>query len=284
MTNDAFEVVASGYYLEALLVDGDDIWYGDVVTGGIKRLGSDIHLLPERKMIGGLLANEDGCLLVAGEGGIVWINPATGATGSLVDGLDGANEMRSDGRGGMYFGSIDLPGILRGEKPGPSALFHLTVDRTLTKLKDGLAFANGLSLGADGSRIFFNESFNGVNCWSINGDGSLGERLWFVENYDCDGMALDTGGNIWISGFGSGELLCLSPSGAEIGRLPLPGAACTNVRFGGKDMRELYVTMVDPAGAQALAEGRMPDEMNSHLYKCPSPKKGAAIARTRFAL
>ncbi len=284
MTRDGFEIVASGYYLEALLVDGDDIWYGDVVTGGIKRLGSDVHLLPERKMIGGLLANEDGCLLVAGEGGIVWINPQTGGTGALVDDLDGTNEMRADGHGGIYFGSIDLPGILRGEKPGPSSLYHLTADRTLIQLRDGLTFANGLSLSADGTKLYFNESFSGMNCWPINADGSLGERLWFFDKYDCDGMAIDAKGNIWISGFSSSELLCLSSAGTEIGRLTLPGAACTNVRFGGEDMSELYLTMVDPAGAQALAEGRMPDEMNSHLYKCASPQKGAAIARASFVL
>ncbi len=279
-----FETVASGFYLEALLVDGDTVWYGDIVTGGIKRLGTDVHLLPDRKMIGGLLANADGSLLIAGEGGIVWIHPESGKTGTLIDGLDGVNEMRGDGRGGMVFGTIDLPGILRGEKPGPSSIYHLGADRPLSLQKEGLSFANGLSLNADGSRLYFNESFHGVNCWRVNPDGSLGAQLWFVEKYDCDGMALDAEGNIWISGFASGELLCLTPDGSEVCRLALPGPACTNVRFGGTDMRDLYVTMVDPKGAQALAEGRVPDEQNSALYKGRSEVAGAAIARTCFNL
>ena len=59
---------------------------------------ADRVLLPERRVVGGLLMNDDGRLLVSGEGGIVWVDPAGGATGVLLDGVDGVNEMRGDGR------------------------------------------------------------------------------------------------------------------------------------------------------------------------------------------
>jgi sugar lactone lactonase YvrE len=105
-----------------------------------------------------------------------------------------------------------------------------------------------------------------------------------ADKPDCDGLALDAEGNIWITGFASGELLRLKPDGREAGRLPLPGAACTNVRFGGADMRDLYVNVVDPAAARALAEGRPPEGQNSVLYRSRSPVAGAPIARTAFRL
>jgi sugar lactone lactonase YvrE len=128
---------------------------------------------------------------------------------------------------------------------------------------EGLAFANGLS---------------------CNADGTLGPQRRLAEQYDCDGMALDAAGNIWISGFSSPELLCLSPEGDEIARLRLPGEACTNVRFGGADMRDIYVTMVTHAGAKALTEGRMPDALDSVLYNGRSPAVGAPVARAGFQL
>ena len=126
-----FEPLAKGFYLEGLLVDGDDVWFTDVVVGGVRRLGGDQVLLADRTMIGGLLLNDDGALLVAGGGGIAWEHPTTGASGVLVDGFDGVNEMRADGQGGLLFGTIDLPAILRGDKPGPSSIYRLSADRRL---------------------------------------------------------------------------------------------------------------------------------------------------------
>lgn len=278
-----FETLARGFYLEALLIDGEDVWFTDVAKGGVRRAGSDQVLLKDRTMIGGLLQNEDGKLLVAGGGDIAWADPKTGAEGVLVGGFGGTNEMRSDGKGGMVFGTIDLPAILRGEKPGPSSICRLSADQTLTVAYEGLAFANGLSLSPDGETLYFNESFAAVRAFPVRADGSLGAPRLFLDKYDCDGMALDVEGNVWITGFASNELLCLASDGREIRRFALPGPS-TNVRFGGPDLQDLYVTVVDPASAQALAEGRPLEEENSVLLRTRSPVPGSPLARTRFKL
>lgn len=279
-----FEELARGYYLEGLLVDGDDIWFTDVVVGGVRNLTTGQVVLGERTMIGGLLMNADGSLLVAGEGGIEWVNPKTGAQGVLVSGIDGANEMRSDGAGGLVFGTIDLPAILKGRRPGPSSIRRLSVDGTMTVLKEGLAFANGLSLSPDGSELYFNESFAASRRFPVGLDFSLGEMATLTEMYDCDGMALDAEGRVWICGFSSDHVLGIDPAGGESLRIDLPGPACTNLRFGGADMRDLFVTVVDPANAQRLAEGAVLTEMNSVLYRTRAPVVGAPIARTNFTL
>lgn len=281
---EGFETLARGFYLEGLLVDGEDIWFTDVAKGGVRRVGSDQVLLGERTMIGGLLLNADGRLLVAGGDGIAWADPGTGAAGVLVEGLGGVNEMRPDGRGGMVFGTIDLASILRGERPGPSSIRRLSADRTLTVLREGLAFANGLAVSPDGRTLYFNESFAAVRAFPVQADGSLGAPRLMADKPDCDGLALDVEGNVWITGFSSNALLCLAPDGREVRRLPLPGHACTNVRFGGPDMGDLYVTLVDPASAQALADGRPLAHENSVLLRTRSPVPGAPIARTRFTL
>jgi sugar lactone lactonase YvrE len=281
---ESWQPLARGFYLEGLLVDGDDVWFTDVVVGGVRRLGSDRVVLESRSMIGGLLLNDDGSLIIAGGGGIVWANPGTGASGELVAGLDGANEMHPDGRGGMIFGTIDLPAILQGRRPGPSSIYRLSSDETLTLLRAGLAFANGLAISLDRSTLFFNESFSATRAFPLGPEYSLGEGRLMAAKADCDGMALDAEGNVWITGFGSTELICLRADGKEVRRLRIPGNACTNVRFGGRDMCDLYVNVVDPAAAKALAEGRRPQEQTSVLYRTRSPVPGLPIGRTSFKL
>lgn len=280
----SFEPIVTGFYLEGLLVDGDDIWYTDVTVGGVHKVGSDAVLLPDRTMIGGMARNEDGWLLVGGVGGIVWVDPPSGRSGTLVEGLDGANEMRADGRGGLFFGTIDLPGILEGKRPGPSTIQYLSRDRDLTQLWGGLTFANGLAISPDRGTLYFNESFSATRAFPIGQDGALGQPHTLIEMADCDGMALDADGNIWVCGFSSGELRCVTPQGEEVRRLSLPGKACTNIRFGGADHRDLYVTVVDTASAQALAEGRPLTTRNSTLYRTRSPVPGAPVEKTAFQL
>lgn len=279
-----YEVIARGFYLEGLLVDGPDIWYSDVMTGGVQRVGSEVPLLEDRRMIGGLLLNRDGSLLAAGEGDIAWANPATGASGVLARGFPGGNEMTAEPDGGILFGTIDLPAILRGEKPGASAICRLTPDRRLIPLHDGLSFANGIALSPDGATLFLNESFSASRAFAMRKDGTLGAPRTLAEKPDCDGMALDAEGNIWITGFASDHLLCVTPEGREIRRLALPGKAATSLRFGGEDMRDLYVNIVDPAAAQKLATGDPLEEKTSMLCRMRSPVAGAAAARAGFVL
>jgi sugar lactone lactonase YvrE len=273
-----------GFYLEGLLVDGDDIWFTDVTRGGVHNLRTGQTVLPHRTMVGGLLLNEGGELLVAGGGGVEWVDPVTGASGMLLTVDDGVNEMRWDGEGGLLFGTIDLPSILKGQTPGPSSIRRLSVDGTMTVLADGFAFANGLTLSPDGRCLYFNESFVASRRFPVGEGLVLGAMETFREMPDCDGMALDVNGNVWLCGFASDYLVCMAPEGEELDRLQLPGPACTNVRFGGADMHDLHVTVVDPADAQKLADGVPITDQNSAMYKMRAPVAGAPIARTRFRL
>ena len=92
----SFTALAKGRYLEALAIDERVVWFSDVILGGVQGLkpdGSLVHWLAERKWIGGLLFNEDGSLLCSGPGGIVWLDPATGRSGTLLSSIDGASDV-----------------------------------------------------------------------------------------------------------------------------------------------------------------------------------------------
>ena len=286
------EPIAHGFYLEALLIDGNTIWYSDVVEGGIKRIAADGSVttwLPDRRLVGGLLLNEDGSVLVSGAGGIVWFNPATNATGTLVnsvagEALKGVNEMRADNKGGMYFGGSDMPAIEAGTRPGLVGLYRMDANGQTAQLCGGLVFTNGLTPNRDGSKLFHNESFVGTFAYDVLPDGSLANRTQLMKKKDCDGMAIDVEDNLWLTGFASGEILRVSPDGSIVQRIGLPGDAATNVRFGGADNRDVYITVVSTAAAMSIKDGVMPTTKTSTLYRGRSEVAGQPIPRTRFRL
>jgi sugar lactone lactonase YvrE len=285
-----FAAVARGIYLEGLAVDEDIVWYSDVITGGIQRLthnGKTDSWLAGRRWIGGILLNKGGIVLCSGPGGIAWVNPATGATDMLLDTIDGqpidgVNEMLPDRKGGLYFGTLDLPAILRGQKTQPVALYRLSVDRKVTRLCDGLRFSNAMGLSPDGKTLYHNESFVGTFSYAVQPDGSLGPARPLLTKPDCDGMAVDVEGNLWISGFSSRELVRVQPDGTIADRVALPADAATNLRFGGHDGRDLYVSTVPGDAGAGIAVGKLPTRADSVLYRGRAPVTGQRLPRTQF--
>jgi sugar lactone lactonase YvrE len=293
-TSASFDRLAQGVYLEGLSVDSQRgaVWYSDVIAGGIHRLSSDGQHKSwnaDRQWTGGILLNFDGCVLSSGPGGIAWLNPLTGASGWLLDSvdgkpLDGVNEMTPDGCGGIYFGTVDIPAIARGQAPGPASLYHLQADGTLTLLRDNLTFSNGLMLSADGKRLFHNETFVGTFAYDVRSDGTLGSARQLLDKQDCDGMALDADGNLWITHFRSGEITRLKPDGTALKSIVTPVGAITQVRFGGTDRRGFYFTSVPADAGDGLAEGTVPTKQVSALYRGRSESVGMPVAASNFRL
>ena len=291
---DDVQCIARGIYLEGLSVDDQNerIWFSDVIGGGIHSVGPTGDLRSfnkERLWTGGILLNEDGCILSSGPGGIAWTDPETGASGMLIDRIDGTpvdgvNEMVPDGSGGMIFGTVDIPAIARGEAPRAAALCRLGLDGQITILKDGLTFSNGLMLSLDGKQLFHNETFVGTFAYPVKADGSLGEGVKILGKPDCDGMAIDADGNLWITGFRSSHVICVAPSGKLLGEVETPAGAITQLRFGGPDCRDVYFTAVPADAGDGLAEGELPSEKVSDLYRARSDLAGAPIQRTRFQI
>ncbi|MET0252396.1 MAG: SMP-30/gluconolactonase/LRE family protein [Novosphingobium sp.] len=286
--------LAKGIYLEGLAVDERRVavWYSDVIAGGVRGLMSDggtLSLNPERKWTGGVIVNADGRVLSSGAGGIMWNNPEDDTSGWLIDTIDGApingiNEMAADAGGALYFGTADLENIEKGEPPRPAAIYRLTLDRQAIQVADGLGFANGLMLSDDGSRLYYNDTFDGTYVFDVRRDGTLSERRRLLAKEDCDGMVLDAEGNLLLTGFHSGHLLRVGPDGSELGRIDTPADAITQVRFGGADLRDLYVCTVPADGGDNLKDGILPTEERSILYRGRGGIAGQRLPAPRFAL
>lgn len=290
-----FEPVARGLYLEGLAVDLEHgvVWYSDVIAGGVHGLWPDGRtevLNPERMWTGGVMLNADGAVLSTGAGGIMWNNPKTGKSGWLlaeIDGkpINGVNEMVPDGTGGIFFGTNDIEMVLAGKPSRPTALYRLTVDRQVVKLAEGLNFTNGIMFDPRRGRFYCNDSFVATYAFDVGPDLALANRRALLDKVDADGMALDEDGTLWVTGFRSGEIVRVRPDGSLLAPVANPGgAAVTQIRFGGADLRDVYITTVPIDAGDRLAVGELPTEKTSVLYRGRSKTPGLGVAPARFEL
>jgi sugar lactone lactonase YvrE len=286
-----FSVLASGYsFLEAPRVAGRNVWFTDLLQGGVHRLAPDGTVdvfLPERHHVGGLAVNSDGRIICGGPGGLVWLDPATGVSGVLLDAIcgepfTGANDFIPDGRGGLYFGTLSK-GADYSQEPQLTQLYRIDAARQVTKLADGLRFSNGIGLSPDGRRLYHVESLLGVFVYDVLADGTLANKALFSAREDGDGLAVDAEGGVWIAHFASGEIARYRSDGSLDRRVAMPHKAVSSIAFGGPDWSDLYVTTAGNHGIEALFTGELPPREAS-LYHASSDIPGAPVAVTRFAL
>lgn len=282
--------VAGGYcFLEAPRADGDAVWFSEPVLGGLRRLSPDGRIeefLPDRKRIGGAAINEDGAIIFSGAGGIAWLNCATGGAGMLVDNIHGepiaaVNDIFPDGKGGLYFGTSHIAAQAPGGPAQTTELYRLDTDGRVTLLRNGLQVVNGIGLSPDGRRLYVNESWLGTFAYDVSTDGRLSNRTPLSAQEDCDGLAVDCEGGVWIACFSSGSIIRVLPDGKLDRREALPVRNVTSLCFGGADQRDVYVTTGGDEGLGALMSGRLPPRTAS-LYRARADVAGLAVPRTKF--
>ena len=290
-----YVALAEGIYLEGLAVDHQRgvIWYSDVIAGGIhgvKPDGTKFCSFNESRMwTGGIMLNDDGAVLSTGEGGIMWNNPDTGKSGWLLEcssftALGGINEMWPDGTGGIYFGTNDIEYIIAARDTRPAALYRLTVDREVIALDTSVYFPNGIAYDPSRQAFYCSDTFRKGWAFDVAPDLSLTNQRLLLDREDCDGLALDTEGNVWIAGFRSpGVLHRIKPDGTLLPDVATPAGSTTQIRFGGEDGRDYYI-VVCPAGAgDSLKEGK-PLQDSAWLYRGRSDVPGVLMPPSRFAL
>ena len=101
---------------------------------------------------------------------------------------------------------------------------------------------NGLVLSPDETILYVADTEeNIVAAFDVNEDGSLTGRRIFLEEVDSpDGMAIDTGGNLFVTT--TTGISVFDPDGTEWGVIDVDGANPANCAFGGPDARTLYIT------------------------------------------
>jgi gluconolactonase len=119
------------------------------------------------------------------------------------------------------------------------SLYYLHPDHsTLTRVDGELVKPNGLIGSADGRVLYVADmGARKTYKYNIQKDGSLTDKTLFCE-LGSDGMTIDSKGNIYLTGRG---VIIFDKMGKQVGTIDIPEAP-TNVCFGGKDFKTLFVT------------------------------------------
>jgi sugar lactone lactonase YvrE len=199
--------------------------------------------LPEGSTGNGIRFGKDGMMYVADytNHNILKINPSTKEISVFAhnDKMNQPNDLSiSSVTGFIYLSDPDWTNnkgnlwISRGEG-------------RITLLESNMGTTNGVEVSPDGKRLFVNESNQRqVIAYDILQDGSIANKrvIHTFSDFGMDGMRCDSKGNLYISRYGDGKIIKMSPEGVILKSYLLKGKNCTNVTLS-NDEKRAYVTM-----------------------------------------
>ncbi|MFT5756715.1 MAG: gluconolactonase [Alteromonadaceae bacterium] len=141
-------------------------------------------------------------------------------------------------------------GILFASDPNWSKssgqLWKISNDGSVTLLEKDMGTTNGIAVSPDNKKLYVNESVQ-RNVWVYDLDvqGNISNKKLFIsfEDHGMDGMRTDLEGNLYIARYGAGVVAMVSAQGKLIREIKLKGQFPTNVAFGGKDNKTIFVTL-----------------------------------------
>ena len=200
------------------------------------------------KQTNGLTFDKDGNIFACdyGIGAILKISPS-GNTEIYASGYNNKkfnrpNDLAFAPNGNLYFTDPKSYG-----KDKPDGIVYMIKQKTkeVIPAADSICFPNGITFSLDAKKLFVCESAqNRILSFDVDKDGKLRNKNVFVElpGGDPDGIAFDQNGNLYAAHFGGGNIFVISPEGKIINKIETPGKKPSNVEFGGKDLKTLFIT------------------------------------------
>jgi gluconolactonase len=203
------------------------------------------------KQTNGLTFGKDGWLYGCdfGAGAVIRISPdkeievvSPGFNGQR---FNTPNDLAFYRNGDLFFSDPD------SDQPD-GRLFRLNLGSgELRMLLDSLHYPNGLVFSEDWKTLFLSESAkNRVLKLELDDNGNIISHTVFIDlpGGEPDGLALDIEGNLYVAHFEGAMVYVVNPSAEIIEKIKMPGIECSNVEFGGEDMKTLFITE-DETGA-----------------------------------
>lgn len=120
-------------------------------------------------------------------------------------------------------------------------------------LTSDMGTTNGIALSPDEKTLYVSETVQ-AKVWAFDIDeaGNISNKRLFAEFPDfwLDGMACDNQGNLFVTRYNKGVIAILSPEGRLLREVQLKGKKCSNLVFGGRKGRTVYVTLQDRKGME----------------------------------
>lgn len=197
----------------------------------------------------------------------------TGAAETLYEACDGVrfegpNDLVFDKTGGFWFtdhGSSTPKGRNYG------GLYYARPDGgSVTRAREGLISPNGVGLSPDEKIVYVADTWLGrLWAFDVEAPGRLappqpfqpGRVVCNLQGYQLlDSLAVEAGGKVCVATIVNGGITAFDPDGSTE-HYAVPDLLCTNICFGGADLRTAFIT--------ASGTGR--------LYRCRWPRPGLKL-------
>ncbi len=167
-----------------------------------------------------------------------------------VDGvpLKGPNDLMFDSTGGFWFTDH---GKMRARTRDRGGLYYGKADgSSVREIAFPLDGPNGVGLSPQQDRVYVAETHQGsILYWELDGPGELagsphgrflarpaGRKLF-------DSLAIDAEGNVSVATIQTGGISTFTPDGEELDFFAVDDPLCTNICFGGADMKTAFITL-----------------------------------------
>ncbi len=115
-------------------------------------------------------------------------------------------------------------------------------------LMSQMGTTNGIELSPDEKILYVNESVQ-RKIWAFDVDekGGIKNKRLFTEfdDFGLDGMKCDVEGNLFVTRYGKGVIAIFNSDAKLIREVAITGKKTSNLTFGGKDGKTVYVTLQD---------------------------------------
>ena len=132
-------------------------------------------------------------------------------------------------------------------------VWRIDTDGRVTLLDSLQGATNGIEVSTDEKTLYVN-AVPKVWAYDLLPNGNVSNKHLLIEfpDYGMDGMRCDIYGNLYIARIGKGTVVVVSPEGKVLNEVALIGKNPTNVAFGGKDGKTVYVTMMDQGNLESF--------------------------------
>ncbi len=202
-----------------------------------------------------ILTEKDNELIVGLTDGLYLLNTDTGELSFGCDpepGLSGnrLNDGKADSMGRIWIGSMCIAdnGETGEDSSCKCGLHRVETDFSFKAVDTDIRLANGMAWSGDNKTLYFIDSpTQSVYAYDFDAEkGSISGRRVCIsiptELGVCDGMDIDTDGNLWIAHWTGWCVAKWDPrTGELLDKIELPVSRVASCAFGGKNYDELYI-------------------------------------------
>jgi gluconolactonase len=211
------------------------------------------------------------------DGRIERVDPKTGDVERLYDRcgdylLNGPNDLVFDEHGGFYFTDT---GRVRPRDRDNGGIYYALADGTkITEVAYPVLTPNGIGLSPQGKTLYVAE-MEPARLWAydILEPGILSRQPFPVLNggrlviglggyQRLDSLAIAASGNICLGTLVTGCVTIVTPAGEVVGRVDTPDMYCTNICFGGENLKTAFLSL----------------SLTGRLARCPWRERGLRLA------